>query len=207
MPTFPSADAIDSPLFTGKNYIIGVLMKWLRQGRSPYQTAVAMIGTKPGQRVLIVGASDGKLAAAIALVTGLNGRTLVVDRTAEAQTRVERAAADAGALVDFERATSTMLPLDAGAFDLAVVQRELGAPTAEPSKILAEAARVVRDGGRVLVIEAAPRQGVLSMLQRPARQSMESASIRDLLASLGLRAARVLAEADGAVYVEAVKRV
>jgi ubiquinone/menaquinone biosynthesis C-methylase UbiE len=188
------------------NYIIGVPMKWLRQGASPYQTALAMIGAKPGQQVLVVGAADGKLAAAVALVTGLNGRTLVVDRSPEAQPRVESAGAAAGALVDFERAPLTMLPLDTGAFDLTIVQHELGAPKAEPSLILAEAARVVRDGGRVIVIEAARRPGLLGLLQRPARPTVDGGTIRDLLVSLGLRAARVLAEADGAVYVEAVKR-
>ena len=31
-------------------------MKWFREGPSPHQTALAMIGAKSGQRVLVVGA-------------------------------------------------------------------------------------------------------------------------------------------------------
>lgn len=178
-------------------------MKWLREGPSPYKTALAMIGPKPGQQVLVLGAGDGGLAAAIALVTGLNGRTLVVDPAPEARKLLDIAVAKAGALVDFDGAPFAMLPLDANHFDIAVVLHALADPA--DSAVVSEAARVVREGGRLLVIEDAPRPGPLGFLRRGKTPGVDGETVRDLLVRVGLRAARVLAESDGLLYVEAVK--
>ena len=79
---------------------------WFRQGPSPHQTALAMIGAKAGHHVVIAGADDPDLAAALALVTGLNGQTLVVDERSDAEALVNAAAAKAGALMDFLAATA-----------------------------------------------------------------------------------------------------
>ena len=179
-------------------------MKWLREGPGPYQTPLAMIGAKAGQQVLVLGADNGGLVAAIALVTGLNGRTLVIDPSADAAGRVETAAAKAGALVESDQAPLVMLPLDTGSFDIAVVQRALRS-VVDPSSILSEAARAVREGGRVLVIEDAQRPGLFGLLRRPESPAIQGETVRDLLVMIGMRAARVLAETDGVVYVEAVK--
>jgi len=179
-------------------------MKWLREGPGPYQTALAMIGAKAGQQVLVLGAGDAGLSAALALITGLNGRTLVIDPSPAAQARIDAAAAKAGALVESDRAPLVMLPVDSGGFDIAVVQYMLGS-AADRLSILSEAARTVREGGRVLVIEDAPRPGVLGLFRRPSSPVIDGGTVRDLLVTIGLRAARVLAETDGVVYVEAVK--
>ena len=73
--------------------------KWGGQDQRPHQTALAMIGAKTGQRILFLGSDDGALAAAVALVVGgMNGRTLVLDPSPDAAAKVERAAAEAGAL-------------------------------------------------------------------------------------------------------------
>src|SRR5262245_38036510 len=130
-----------------------------------------MIGAKAGQHVALLGAGDGGLAATVALVTGLNGQTRVVDPTPEAAKRVADAAANAGAYVEFEQAPLAMLPLDTESFDIAVVHRALPAGDASPvlseaAPILSEAARVVREGGRVLVIGDAPRPGVFGAFRR-----------------------------------------
>jgi ubiquinone/menaquinone biosynthesis C-methylase UbiE len=178
-------------------------VKWLREGPSPYKTALAMIGPKPGQQVVVLGTGDGGLAAAIALVTGLNGRTLVVDPAPDARKQLDTAAAKAGALVDFDGAPLAMLPLDSDHFDIAVLQHALGNPA--DSAVLSEAARVVREGGRLLVIEDAPRPGLLGFLGRGKTPRADGGTVRDLLLTVGLRAARVLAESDGVMYVEAVK--
>jgi hypothetical protein len=68
-------------------------MKWLRPGPPPFQTDLAMIGAKSGQHVLVLGAGEGGLAAALAGVTGLNGRTLAIDPDAGASAAIERAGA------------------------------------------------------------------------------------------------------------------
>src|SRR6185503_6303073 len=102
-------------------------MAWMRIGRlPPYQTAVAMIGAKPGDRVAVLGSSDPALAAQVSLVTGLNGHVVVIDRAPGAADRVESAAARAGALVAFEEAPVTNVPLEASGFDIVVIDRLLG---------------------------------------------------------------------------------
>jgi hypothetical protein len=67
-------------LVTAENYIIreisaglSATMLKLRAGPSPYHTAVAMVGARAGDRVLMIGADDADLAAHVALVTGLSG--------------------------------------------------------------------------------------------------------------------------------------
>jgi phosphatidylethanolamine/phosphatidyl-N-methylethanolamine N-methyltransferase len=179
-------------------------MKWFKPGPPPYQTALAMIGAKRGDRLLVIGAGTGDLPAQLALVTGLNGTTLVVDRSPDARARVESAATEAGALVEFEPAPPTMLPQATGGFDLVVIQHELSVSAAR-ARVAVEAARVVRPGGRVIVVEKAARPGVFGVLSRTVADIVPAATLRDLLVSVGLRAARVLAERDGVSYVEGVK--
>jgi ubiquinone/menaquinone biosynthesis C-methylase UbiE len=180
-------------------------MKWPGSGASSNQTELAMIGAKPGDRVLVIGAGDGRLAAALGLVTGLNGRTLVVDRAPGAQARVEAAARRAGALVDFDGAAAPTLALGDATFDVVVLPHELSARPAEVARLASEAARVVRPGGRVMVIEETERTGFRRLLTRDAPKAIPTDEIRTLLSDAGLRAARVLAEVDGVAYVDAVK--
>src|SRR5688572_19245369 len=87
----------------------------------PYQTALAMIGAKSGDRVLVTGGHDHGLAAAVALTTGLNGQTVAL-APVEARAAVEAAANEAGALVEF----ATTVPHDS-AFDIGVWQVEASA--------------------------------------------------------------------------------
>ena len=142
-------------------------MKWFKEGLSPHQTALAMIGAKRDQRILVVGAGSGPIAAEVSLVAGLNGRVLVVDRDPATQMVVEAAAARAGALVEFERAPSTMLPVDPEAFDIAVLHGELGVLTPDDARLAtAEARRVLRAGGRVIVLERTSRPGLFERMRR-----------------------------------------
>jgi ubiquinone/menaquinone biosynthesis C-methylase UbiE len=179
-------------------------MPWLRPGPPPHQTALAMIGAKPGQQVLIVGAGDGQLPAAVASVTGLNGRTLVIDPSPSAEARVSAAAAEEGVLVDFEPAAVASFAAPADGFDIAVVHRSLGSPNV-PAQVLNATARLLRPGGRVIVIEGGMTGGWRGIGQRPIPPALAGATIRDLLTAAGLRAARILAETDGVIYIEGAK--
>ena len=122
-------------------------MAWFRPGPPPYRTALAMIGARAGQRVLVVGAGDGTLAAALALVTGLNGQTFVTDQSPGARVGVEAAASAAGALVEFVTAADG-LPVDRGTS----TSSSSNWSRAE-STDLADCAPALRDGGRIVVIE------------------------------------------------------
>ena len=180
-------------------------MGLFRKGASPHQTPLAMIGAKSGSRVLVIGAGDAAIAAELALVAGLNGHVLVIDRAAGAAARVDAAAAKAGALVEFQDAPVTMLPLDPDGFDIVVLNRRYAEMTDEDrANAVGETMRVARPGGRLIVIEATPRPGLFRAV--PARApTVTPEAIREAVARAGWRASRVLADVDGVAYIEAVK--
>lgn len=173
----------------------------LKKSESSHATAVAMVGAKAGQSVAVLGA-DGPLAAAIGLVTGLNGRTVVVDGAEGAAARVQAAADNAGALLEFVSAAPAATTFDDATFDVAVIRAGLAARVAgERTKIMLEAFRVTRDGGRVVVIEGAKRAALFG--GREPR--LDSDQIQALLTAAGGRAVRQLADADNILYVESRK--
>jgi SAM-dependent methyltransferase len=180
-------------------------MKWFSKGPSPYQTLLAMVGIKPGGTVAVLGAGTGRLAAELAAITGLNGRTVVVDGDPAAEARVAAAAAGAGQLVDFERSDWTSLPADLAGLDVAVINCQLAACGPEPAAVIREAVRVIRPGGRIVVIEGRPRKGLVARFAGPAGPVLAGEVVRDLLAAAGLHGSRVLGEEDGVTFIEGVK--
>jgi ubiquinone/menaquinone biosynthesis C-methylase UbiE len=180
-------------------------VKLFRSGLPPHQTALAMVGAKPGSMVILVGGGDPALAAEIALVTGLNGRTLVVDPSGEERARIEAAAARAGALVDVETAPLTALPVADGTFDITVIN-EPGDPGVNRDQIVREAIRVVRSGGRVIVIEGKKSTGLRKLWTGGSGgHAIAADEIIARLGSAGLRATRLLGQAEGISYFEGMK--
>src|SRR5262245_41455899 len=92
MPSRPSDGAIEMPFISGRNYIIRIMLPWLfrRPATSfdtSHQTELAMVGARAGERVIVLGARDPGLAAALARVTGADGELIVVDDDADAPAR------------------------------------------------------------------------------------------------------------------------
>jgi ubiquinone/menaquinone biosynthesis C-methylase UbiE len=173
---------------------------WFRKGLSPHHTAIAMIGAKAGDRVLVVGAADPDLAAEVALVTGLNGTTIVSDADAGARERVDLAARKAGALVEFAVVERASLPFPDGSQDVVVMT---GAAPAS-GVALEEAVRVLRQAGRIIILEGTRAAGGLFRSRTPLPRRPAD----DVLATLeraGTRARRQLADVDGVAYYEARK--
>ena len=180
-------------------------MRWFREGPSPLQTALAMIGVKPGDRVLMLGAGDGAIAGEIGRITGVNGRAMVIDPGDAAQTRVERGAARAGALVEFERASTAMLPVEPATFDIVVLNYQLSGATDGPRLwVGGEAIRVLRPGGRVVCLEPGSRRGLLSLVRSDTPRITDEGLLQVLSAS-GFTALRVLGDAEGTLYAEGRK--
>ena len=179
------------------------VMKLFRSELSPHQTALAMIGVKPGASVVVIGAGNPALVAELARVTGLNGRTLVVD-SEHARDAVLAAAAKAGALVDFLPMSTTTVPVDDDAADVVVVQHGFGVRALAEQAIVSDAVRLVRTGGRMVAIEGERRRARLFGSTPPPRVSGDAIVSR--FSAAGLIAARVLAESEGLVYVEARKK-
>jgi ubiquinone/menaquinone biosynthesis C-methylase UbiE len=167
-----------------------------------------MIGAKAGDRVLVIGvigATDPGLAADTALVTGLNGSTVVVDPAPDMVARIDKAAGRAGALVETAVAPVTATPFDTDAFDIVVVQSGLAVSGDEREQTLMEASRVARAGGRVIVIERRRKPGVLGAVMGAGSPSIAGEDVCQLMTRAGLRGARVLADIGGALFVEAIK--
>lgn len=174
-------------------------------GETPLRAAVSMVGAKPGDSVLLCGSSRPDIAGEVGRITGLNGQTTVVDRRDGAAERIRTAAAAAGTLVDFEDAPLTMLPFDDGAWDVAVVVDGLAAPEGSAGPILAEAVRVIRSGGRLVLFDRVSRPGLFGLWRSPAESVQPADTITATLAATGLRGVRLLADVDGVRYFEGTK--
>src|SRR5262249_10588978 len=106
-----------------KLYIIPsvLLNPFKRSGDDPHALLVGMTGVKLGDRFVQIGCANGARLAAVAAKVGLSGRAVAVVPDQESAARAQKGASDAGVLVEVETASPRMLPLDADAFDFAVV--------------------------------------------------------------------------------------
>ena len=178
-----------------------------RRRDSPHGLAVGMTGVKMGDRFLQIGCPDGGRMGAIAAVVGLSGRAVAIVADEAGAARARKGAASAGVLVEVEIAQLSRLPLDDAAFDLAIVDdtgNDLGSLTPE-GRVAAvrEALRVLRSGGRLMVIRRAPRGGLGALFSRgPAPTNFDPLP---LLQADGFRSVRTLAECEGLVFAEGVK--
>jgi ubiquinone/menaquinone biosynthesis C-methylase UbiE len=172
---------------------------------------VTMSAVRLGDRILQVGVDDAVIATTLASKVGLSGYAaiVVVDDTNAA--RAQAAAATAGILVDIKVSTPASLPFEGEAFDLVIVHSHRGliASLAETVRDAAmrEWHRVIRPGGRVMVIEPGIATGLKGLLQRqPVNEGYESAggTVASLLAS-GFKAVRVLADREGFKFIEGTK--
>ena len=172
-------------------WFIRSLQAYRRTADGP-NAAFAMVGAKSSDEVLVLGARDLSLAADIGAVTRLNGRTVIVGEAAGDEARVNDAANRAGALLEFVKAPLTPIPFAAGTFHILVVPDFDGWPPETRGPRLNDAIRVLRPGGRVILL--------IKQTKQPA-----SKEILDSLSVAGFSAARRLAEAEGTEYYEARK--
>jgi ubiquinone/menaquinone biosynthesis C-methylase UbiE len=178
-------------------------MKLFRPGPGPHDLAVSMVGIKLGDRLLQIGCGDGGLFAALAAKTGLTGRAVSIDPSEEAVARATRAAERAGVLVEISAAPIASLPFEGSSFDVVVLLDALRPLTPESrTAALAEVARVLRAGGRAIVIEPAARSGLAALIG-PRTDAHDSTE--EWLRSAGFKAVRVVAERDGQRFVEGVR--
>lgn len=115
------------------------------------QQVLRALGLRPGERVLDVGSGPGFLAAAIGETVGPSGRVCGVDVS---EPLVALAATHCAHLpwVDFRRGGATKIPFPDSHFDVAVSTQVLEY-VKDVDTALAELHRVVRPGGRVLILD------------------------------------------------------
>ena len=168
---------------------------------------VAMSGARMGERVLQIGIGDRSVAGAIAAKVGLSGHAAFAVTNEAKAAQARSAGAAAGVLLDVQVTPLGTLPFTADSFDAIIVHagdRSLP-PLADPAGIpmLRDAYRVLRTGGRVIVIEGGAR-GLKGLLgSRPA--PLDSAALVAALTTAGFRAARPLAEREGYRFTEGLK--
>ena len=177
----------------------------------PHLLAVSMTGVKMGDRVAFIGCADGGRLAAVAAKVGLSGRAAAILPDDRAAGLARKSAEQAGVLVETDVASPAKLPLEAGAFDLAIVDDTaslFGTMTAEVrSEAVRELARVLRPGGRVVLIGAAASAGLSGLVKRTPSSPpfASSGEANAALSSNGFGIVRTLAEREGLVFVEGIK--
>jgi len=179
--------------------------------QDPYLLVVSMTGVKLGDQLVQVGGAHGGRLGAVAAKVGLSGRAVLIAPDEPSAERARKGAADAGVLVEVEVAPPTRLPATGNEFDLAVVDDTAGLFAAMRAEdrvaAIRELARVVRPGGRVMIIGAGTRGGLGAMLTRShsGPPFVASGDAIKALEADGFSSVRTLAERDGLVFVEGIK--
>jgi ubiquinone/menaquinone biosynthesis C-methylase UbiE len=181
-------------------------MPFFRKAPPGEPLPVTMAGVKLGNRFLAVGVRDPALITVLGGKAGLTGTACAVDADEHAVKKAAAAIEAGGVLANVIRAPWGMWPYDEASFDVAVVRDLLPTLTSDNrSRCVSEVLRVLRPGGRAVVIEPAPRGGFGALLGRQAVDLKYRGPLQTLKDE-GFAAVRELAERDGVLYVEGIKK-
>ena len=137
---------------------LGIHRLWRR-------AAVRYSGAKEGDRVLDCATGTGDLALAFKRKVGTSGHVVGTDFCAEMLQSAPAKAAEVGLVVDFQVADAMALPFPEASFEVASIAFGIR-NVDDPVKCLKEMARVVRPGGRVVVLEFGQPTGMFGALFR-----------------------------------------
>ncbi|GEN10539.1 demethylmenaquinone methyltransferase / 2-methoxy-6-polyprenyl-1,4-benzoquinol methylase [Myxococcus fulvus] len=129
------------------------------------RTAVRLSQAKPGDSVLDCASGTGDLALAFKRKVGATGHVIGTDFCAEMLESGPAKAAKAGLPVDFQVADAMDLPFEDNRFDVASIAFGIR-NVDDPVKCLKEMGRVVKPGGRVVVLEFGQPTGAFGALFR-----------------------------------------
>lgn len=178
-----------------------------RRGADPHPLVVGMTGVKLGDRLAQIGCADGGRLAAVAAKVGLSGRAIAIVPDAQSASRVAKGAADAGVLVEVHTAPPTRLPVEDAGFDVTMIDETGGLlrTMGDADRLVAmrEVLRILRPGGRVMVIAAGAPRGIGAWVGRPAAAAPFDPAPG--LQAAGFVAVRALAEREGLLFVEGTK--
>lgn len=169
---------------------------------------VVMCGVRMGERALQIGIDDPSLAGTVSAKVGLSGHAAIAVNDDRSATKARAAAAAAGVLVDVQVTPMDSLPFPDDSFDAILLHASADAlpPLAGTAAValLCEGHRVLRAGGRIIVLERVPWRGVWAWFRSQQPRSHPGAAT-DALDSAGFRAARLLAEREGYRFTEGLK--
>ena len=149
-----------------------------------YGKAVEMAGLRAGDLALDVGCGTGRALPALAAAVGPSGRVIGLDLTPGMLSAVRAAGRDRHATLIL--ADARRLPLDDAAAD-AVFAAGLVQHLPDPGAGLAELARVVRPGGRLVLFHPAGRAALAARHGRTIRpdEPLNEGNLGPLLAAAG----------------------
>lgn len=129
------------------------------------RTVVRRSGAKAGMSVLDCATGTGDLALAFKQAVGERGSVVGTDFCAEMMATAPEKAQQRGLSVRFEVADAMNLPYSDNTFDIASIS--FGIRNVDiPAQALREMARVVRPGGRVVVLEFGQPTGLIGAFYR-----------------------------------------
>jgi arsenite methyltransferase len=118
------------------------------------QRYLTMLHARPGERILDVGCGGGWLSRRIATLVQPAGQVVAVDSAnAAIELAISRSGDISTSVLRYECANARALPFGSGEFDAAVCVSMLGFCD-QPAQVLAEIRRVLRPGGRVVVVSS-----------------------------------------------------
>jgi len=127
------------------------------------RTAIRHSGAKEGDAILDCATGTGDLALAFKRKVGASGRVMGTDFCKEMLDSAPAKAAREGLQVEFQVADAMALPFADATFDVASISFGIR-NVDDPVKCLKEMARVVRPGGRVVVLEFGQPTGLFGGL-------------------------------------------
>jgi arsenite methyltransferase len=185
---------------------------FLRKTKRREPVPITMSGVRMGERLLQVGVDDPAVSATIAAKVGLSGTAAAIAAAPADASRLRSSAEDAGALVDVQTAPLDRMPFPDGAFDVVVVHGVNGllnslAPTTRVGA-LRECHRVLRQGGRIVVIESGTQRGIAALLRRQGASagSAEATGTVTALESAGFQPVRIVGDLEGFRFTEGLRK-
>ena len=174
---------------------------------------VAMSGVRLGERVLQIGVDDPKVIGLLAAKAGMSGTAACVVGDDAAAKRAKSGADDVGVFIETAVAPfGSPLPHDSGAFDVAIIHSVSGLlaslDSASRATLLREVGRVVRPGGRAIIIESGTRTGLTSLLHgAPATQAAfdQAGGATSALTDAGFFPVRPLGDSEGLKFSEGLR--
>lgn len=179
-------------------------------GREPL--AVSMSSVRASERVLQIGVDDPAIVGAIAAKVGLTGLSTIVVPNEAAAARARSGSGDSSVQGDVRIEPLHRLPFDNDLYDAAVIHSAEGLLASldaqTRSALLVECRRVLRVGGRIVVLEAGKPAGLRGIFSGgPKRDPQYEAAGGSIgaLEKAGFATVRVLGDQQGYRFIEGLR--
>jgi ubiquinone/menaquinone biosynthesis C-methylase UbiE len=179
------------PIDRPRLYDLLILLLTRGRDRAYRERILDLASITPGARVLDIGCGTGTQALATARRCGPGGTVVGVDISAPMLDAARRKARRRGLDIAFRQADAAELPFPDGSFDVVTFTTVLHmVPEGRRARSLAEAARVLAPGGRLLLVDYAGERAARTHLsaRHGAHGRFDLDALRDPVAEAGFQA-------------------